>query len=32
MAGACKYCNAHVTRGEFDWVLSKVEQDDSYRG
>jgi hypothetical protein len=32
MAGACKYCNAHVTRGEFDWVLSKIEQDDSYRG
>ena len=32
MAGACKYCGAHVTGGEFDWVLSKVEQDDSYRG
>jgi hypothetical protein len=32
MAGACKYCGAHVTGGEFDWVLSKIEQDDSYRG
>ncbi len=32
MAGACKYCGAHVTSGEFDWVLSKIEQDDSYRG
>ncbi len=31
-AGACEYCNAHVTLGEFDWVLSKIEQDDSYRG
>jgi uncharacterized Zn finger protein (UPF0148 family) len=32
MAGACTHCNAHITAGEFDWVLSKVEQDDSYRG
>lgn len=32
MAGACAHCNAHVTAGEFDWVLSKIEQDDSYRG
>ena len=32
MAGACSYCGAHVTGGEFDWVLSKIEQDDSYRG
>jgi hypothetical protein len=32
MAGACEYCGAHVTAGEFDWVLSKIEQDDSYRG
>jgi predicted lipid-binding transport protein (Tim44 family) len=31
-AGECEYCNAHVTAGEFDWVLSKIEQDDSYRG
>jgi hypothetical protein len=32
MAGACNYCGAHVTGGEFDWVVSKIEQDDSYRG
>jgi hypothetical protein len=32
MAGACNYCGAHLTAGEFDWVLSKIEQDDSYRG
>lgn len=32
MAGTCSYCSAHVTRGEFDWVLSKVEQDDVYAG
>ncbi len=28
--GACGHCGAHVTSGEFDWVLSKIEQDDSY--
>ena len=32
MAGICEFCNAHVTSGEFDWVLSKIEQDESYRG
>ncbi len=32
MAGVCDYCGTHVTSGEFDWVLSKIEQDDSYRG
>ncbi len=32
MTGACEHCGAHVTSGEFDWVLSKIEQDDSYRG
>jgi predicted lipid-binding transport protein (Tim44 family) len=32
MAGACEYCGAHITRGEFDWVLSKIEQDESYSG
>lgn len=31
-SGECEFCNAHVSSGEFDWVLSKVEQDDSYRG
>jgi hypothetical protein len=32
MAGSCEFCSVHVTAGEFDWVLSKIEQDDSYRG
>ncbi len=32
VAGSCEYCGAHVTGGEFDWVLSRIEQDDSYRG
>ncbi len=32
MAGNCEHCSAHLTRGEFDWVLSKIEQDESYRG
>lgn len=32
MAGACESCGTHLSRGEFDWVLSKIEQDDSYRG
>jgi hypothetical protein len=32
MAGACEYCRIKVTAGEFDWVLSRIEQDDSYSG
>lgn len=32
MFGTCKYCEVHVTGGEFDWVLSKIEQDDVYEG
>ena len=32
MAGSCEFCSVHVTAGEFDWVLSKIEQDDAYRG
>jgi hypothetical protein len=32
MAGNCEYCGVHVTAGEFDWVLSKIEQDDVYEG
>jgi len=32
MAGECAHCGAKVTSGEFDWVLSKIEQDDSYTG
>ncbi len=29
MTGECRYCKVHVTSGEFDWVLSRVEQDES---
>jgi hypothetical protein len=32
MAGNCTYCKAKVTSGEFDWVLSQIEQDESYGG
>jgi predicted lipid-binding transport protein (Tim44 family) len=32
MAGNCGYCSAKVTSGEFDWVLSRIEQDEAYAG
>ncbi len=32
MAGRCEHCGAKITSGDFDWVLSKIEQDDSYTG
>ena len=32
MVGTCKYCQAKVTTGEFDWVLSRIEQDEAYSG
>jgi inner membrane protein import complex subunit Tim44-like protein len=32
MAGSCEHCNAKVTMGEFDWVLSRIEQDEAYGG
>ena len=32
MSGECEHCHTHITSGEFDWVLSKIEQDDTYRG
>jgi Tim44-like domain len=31
-AGACEHCKAKVTSGRFDWVLSRIEQDDVYSG
>ena len=30
--GACTYCQAELENGSFDWVLSKIEQDDVYAG
>ncbi|MCA9718352.1 MAG: Tim44 domain-containing protein, partial [Myxococcales bacterium] len=32
MTGNCSHCGVKVTGGEFDWVLSKIEQDESYAG
>lgn len=32
MSGDCKYCKVKVTTGQFDWVLSRIEQDEVYRG
>lgn len=32
MAGLCQYCNSKITSGKFDWVLSTIEQDESYSG
>ncbi len=32
MTGTCEYCRIKVTAGEFDWVLSRIEQDDAYAG
>lgn len=32
MSGNCAYCQAKVTSGDFDWVLSRIEQDESYGG
>ena len=32
MVGNCRHCSAKVTAGEFDWVLSRIEQDESYSG
>ena len=28
----CDYCGGKITTGEFPWLLSRIEQDDSYRG
>lgn len=31
LAGVCDHCNVKITRKGFDWVLSRIEQDESYR-
>ncbi|MFN2491884.1 MAG: TIM44-like domain-containing protein [Pyrinomonadaceae bacterium] len=31
-AGVCQFCGGKITSGEFDWVVSKIEQDESYQG
>ncbi len=32
MAGTCQHCGNKVTNGQFDWVLSRIEQDEVYLG
>jgi hypothetical protein len=32
MEGNCAFCGALVASGDFDWVLGRIEQDDSYTG
>lgn len=29
-SGVCEFCGGKLTTGEFDWVLSRIEQDESY--
>jgi hypothetical protein len=31
-AGICEFCGGKITSGEFDWVLSRIEQDEAYTG
>ncbi|MFN7144695.1 MAG: TIM44-like domain-containing protein [Myxococcota bacterium] len=31
-SGVCGYCDAKITGGEYDWVLSAIDQDEAYRG
>lgn len=30
--GVCPWCGGKLTAGEFDWVLSRIEQDEAYGG
>ena len=30
--GECRYCNAAVTSGKFDWVVSRIDQEDGPGG
>jgi len=32
MAGPCPYCKSQVVAAAFDWVLSRIEQDETYTG
>lgn len=32
VTGVCEFCGGKITSGDFDWVLSKIEQDESYAG
>ena len=30
--GSCKYCDAAVTSGNFDWVLTRIDQANEFGG
>lgn len=30
LSGKCEYCQCKVTSGDFDWILSRIEQDEAY--
>jgi len=30
--GVCSFCQTKLTRGDFDWVLCRIEQDEEYQG
>ena len=32
MAGECEYCGSKLSSGDFDWVLSEIQQDEAYGG
>jgi len=32
MSGICEFCEGKITSGQFDWVLSRIEQDEAYVG
>jgi len=32
MAGICQYCDSKITSGDYDWILSRIEQDEAYAG
>jgi len=32
MAGVCEFCDSKLTSGQFDWVLSEIQQDEEYGG
>ncbi len=32
VTGICEYCGGRLTSGTFDWVLSRIEQDEAYAG
>lgn len=31
-SGICSFCSGKLTTGTFDWLLSRIQQDESYRG